>query len=608
MEITKRIHPVGALILLASLLAACSPAGGGSAGAGKAPEADYGDAPDGGGTNYVAPFAQAGSFPSLFASDGARALDVEQAYLGGPGSAEKDADDANDPDGAPNLTNADSDDGLVDMFITLVSIPPPTTITVNVSASESSSGGTFYLNAVIDLNMDGEWGGQGASGEQEWVVQNQPVQVMPGDTTPVTSPPFAFSNGLILPDGAYMRVALTKEMVPANWDGTGEFSAGEIEDHFIQLPRKNDKPIPALTVNCGGPYQPGEQVTCIVTNSGGAGTFTYSLSHIGAGTVNVPLPTCTSVPAAGPGGPVPIGEGPPPPPAGGGINPVTITCNSTAGEAPDTWRLTVKAIDPPAVLVPGGIQLGMPAESSADFEFEGLAKTIQAYTNIMGGNWIHYFGLSHIWWWGHIVYSDPVPLPNATVTVTMTGAKGSSQTGSVVTGPDGIAAGWFTITQYDSYTVTIDSIEGENISYDPAMNTAGPLVFEVGPEAGVPPEVSPAMLEAFVEGIAAAVRDKDTAFLFDHLDPAVLNRYGQPACQAYLAGLDDPIFSIKLVDFSGPEAWDYVRDDVTTPIERAYSINAFVTSQGETSESELHISIDMFGLLYWFSDCGAPLP
>ncbi len=133
------IRHVGSLILLASLIAACSPGGGGSSGAGKAPEADYGDAPDGGATNYAAPFAQAGSFPSLFASDGARVLDVEQAYLGGPGSAEKDADDANDPDGAPNLTNADSDDGLVDMFITLVSIPPPTTITVNVSAPEIQS-------------------------------------------------------------------------------------------------------------------------------------------------------------------------------------------------------------------------------------------------------------------------------------------------------------------------------------------------------------------------------------------------------------------------------------------------------------------------------------
>ena len=75
------------------------------------------------------------------------------------------------------------------------------------------------MNAIIDLNMDGEWGGQGVNGELEWVVQNEPVQVVPGQTTEFTPPAFAFSNGNLLPDGAYMRLALTKEMVPANWDG-----------------------------------------------------------------------------------------------------------------------------------------------------------------------------------------------------------------------------------------------------------------------------------------------------------------------------------------------------------------------------------------------------
>ncbi len=202
------------------------------------PAGDYGDAPDGGPTGYHALFAQTGQFPTQFSSDGARTLNVDEAYLGSSASAEEGASDPTDPDGLPNLTNTDSDDGLTDFFITLTSIPPPTTLSVDVSAPEGSPGGTFYLNAIIDLNMDGEWGGQGVNGELEWVVQNQPVQVTPGSTTPFTSPPFGFGNGNLLPDGAFMRIALTKEMVPANWDGTGEFSSGEIEDHFIQLPKK----------------------------------------------------------------------------------------------------------------------------------------------------------------------------------------------------------------------------------------------------------------------------------------------------------------------------------------------------------------------------------
>jgi hypothetical protein len=592
MKVKIRFLQLLALILFTVLLVGCSSG---------PPAGDYGDAPDGEATNYRAAYAQTGSFPTLLESNGARTLNVEEAFLGDTASAEQDANDEDDPDGVPNLTNTDSDDGLVDFFITLISIPPPTTLSVDVTAPEGSQGGTFYLNTVIDLNLDGEWGGQGALGEQEWVVQNEPVDVTPGETTPFTSPAFGFSNGLVLPDGAYMRVALTKEMVPDNWDGTGEFSAGEIEDHVIELPKKDGERLPVLTVDCNGPYKPGALVTCIVTNSGGAGTFTYNLHHIGTGTVNVPLPNCKTPGGEPPGGPVAIGDGPPPG-AGPAPNPVMITCQSTAGKAPDRWKLTVKAIDPPSSLVPGGIISGMDDQSEAVFDFLGLAKIIQAYANVMGGNWIHYFGSSHIWWWAYIVYDDPIPVANATVTVTTTGESGFSQTDTITTGPDGIAANWLTIYQYDTYTVTIDNIEGENITYDPSMNTVDPLVLVVGPEDGVLPEVTPAMLEAFVEGVATAVRDKNSMFLLEHLDPAVLTRYGPGACQTYLEGLEDPTFSIRMLGFSGPEPWDFVRDDLSTSIPRAYSINANVTSQGETS------SIDDFGLLYWFSDCGTSIP
>ncbi len=591
MKSTRSVSYIFALIVLSSLLVACG-----------STTADFGDAPDGGETGYAGPFAQSGSFPTLLDSDGARTLDVAQAYLGDSASAEQDADDQNDPDGVPNLTNADSDDGLVDFFITLTSIPPPTVLGVNVTAPEGSQGGTFYLNAIIDLNLDGEWGGQGANGELEWAVQNEPVEVTPGETVPFISQPFGFSNGLVLPDGAYMRVALTKEKVADNWDGTGEFSAGEIEDHVIRLPLKEGKRIPVLSVDCNGPYKPGAIVTCTVTNSGGAGTFTYSLRRIGTGTVNVPLPTCKTGPGEPPGGPVKIGDGPPPG-AGPDPNPVVITCMSTPGQTPDTWRLTVRAQDPPSELIPGGIQAGTSKESEADFAFEGAPKTVQAYTNEMGGNWVHYFGVSHIWWYAQIVHDDPVPVANAEVTVTVTSEGGLSQTDTVTTGADGLAAWWLTIYQYDTYTVTIDNIEGENITYNPALNTVDPLVLVVGPEDGTPPEVSEFMLEAFLDGIASAVRDNDWMYLFERLDPAVISRYGQPACQAYLEGLNDPTFSIRPFDFSGPEPWDFVRDELSTPITRAYTINANVTSKGEASMTDLHVSIDNFGLLYWFTDC-----
>src|SRR5688500_4750631 len=89
------------------------------------PVADYGDAPDGGPTGYPAPFAQTGSFPTLFGSGGAHAVDTSRATLGLTASAEVDAADPADPDGAPNLVNTDGDNGIVDFALVLNQIPPP---------------------------------------------------------------------------------------------------------------------------------------------------------------------------------------------------------------------------------------------------------------------------------------------------------------------------------------------------------------------------------------------------------------------------------------------------------------------------------------------------
>ncbi|MFV2043722.1 MAG: hypothetical protein ACC700_10880 [Anaerolineales bacterium] len=69
-------------------------------------------------------------------------------------STEVDANDPADPDGVQNLTNADSDDELVDFFITLTALPPPTTLSVDVVGPEGSPGGTFYINAMEVITTD----------------------------------------------------------------------------------------------------------------------------------------------------------------------------------------------------------------------------------------------------------------------------------------------------------------------------------------------------------------------------------------------------------------------------------------------------------------------
>jgi hypothetical protein len=596
---------------IAVLLVACNRPGPGATSPpppGSAPSGDYGDAPDGGVTDYPEPFAQTGQFPSLFSSNGARALQVNEATLGPTASEEVDADDPADPDGGPNLTNSDSDDGLVDFFITLTAIPPPTTLSVDVVGAPGITGGKFYINAVIDLNMDGVWGGRGANGELEWVVQNQPVQVNPGTTTPFTSPPFGFSNGNLLPDGAYMRIALTKETVPNNWDGTGEFSSGEIEDHIILLPEIDGKETPVLSVDCNGPYQPGAVVTCLVTNLVAAGgNFTYNLAKVAGGTVNVPLATCN--PGAPGGGPVAIGPN----------QTVGIACTSTPGTTPTTWRFTARVQDPPAVVVEGGIRLGHSEESTADFDFEGEPKTWQVYLLGFQGSYQHFSGYSMVLSDVTVAGDDPMPMENATVTLQMTRPDGSTETQTTTTGPDGMGSVEFTIYVYGTYTVEVLNIEGENMEYAPDMNAIDSLEVEVGPGESTPVGVEAdfeteaeapsegADIEAFVEAYNAAFQAGDVETLFNSLHPAVLERYGTEACRGYLESVIDSPIQIEVLEAMEVGSWIWELDGRSTTIQDAFAVQVNFTALGKTNQQEIHFARLEDGTLAWFTDCGEPL-
>jgi hypothetical protein len=349
---------------------------------GPAPLADYGDAPDGGPTGYPAPFPQIGNFPTLFASGGAHTLDLTRATLGPTASAEIDANDPNDPDGVPNLVNADSDDGLIGLTTVLTQIPPPAVLEVEV---HGGTGGLFYLNVLIDLDMDGEWGGSAAGNEPEWVVRNLLIDVLPGEVRVVATPAFAFANGNRLPSFSWMRVALTSEQVVSDdWDGTGSFSAGEIEDHLITLPTfdgdPDGKPLPALAVDCNGPYifPAGVDVIpafCTVTNlSDTPGPFTWSLERLSGGVDVVPLMGDGVIGAAGDPGAS-----------------VVLPFQATRGALPSDWRITVIAVDPPSIVHPGGVVLGFP-DTEVEFSFTDVLvpeKTVDQQ-QITPGGWLAY--------------------------------------------------------------------------------------------------------------------------------------------------------------------------------------------------------------------------
>lgn len=175
----------------------------------RAPTADYGDAED-------------PAFPSLFASDGARTLDITQFWLGSLDDPSVTAEED-----ARVVDRDELDDGLERLAVR----GGAASLAFRAVKSRAATAGTVYFNLLADLDGNGEW--QGVS---EWVVANRSVPLPPGGSELIEAE-------LPLRPGAeiWIRASLTDMPVDEQafrdgWDGTGEFAVGEVEDYRFAAP------------------------------------------------------------------------------------------------------------------------------------------------------------------------------------------------------------------------------------------------------------------------------------------------------------------------------------------------------------------------------------
>ena len=232
----------GQLIVLYSILDSAVPISGSTS---QAPTGDYGDAPDG----QDAYYGISGRYPTLynttnsqFNRPGGHTLNIGGETLGVNVSAEVDATDPYDPDGVPNLVDADSDERT---FVIVEGAKAKLAFTVTVSPNAPNV--TRYANALIDFDQSGNWSA-GAYGT-EWVVVNLAVNVAPGSSVTVITPWFPWGNKTVLPSPVWMRLLLAREKVDqalfanvGGWDGSGKFEYGEVEDYFAFLMEKPPLP------------------------------------------------------------------------------------------------------------------------------------------------------------------------------------------------------------------------------------------------------------------------------------------------------------------------------------------------------------------------------
>ena len=221
--------------------------------------ADFGDAPDGSPAGYRGTRV-IGRFPTRLdtrssPNPGAHVLAPGPDRLGESVTAEAGADDRSDPDGRPNLINGDDgDDGVIALTLALDQVPAQATLDVRVTLTAAAPRGPRYLNVLIDMNLDGRWS-VGEDATPEWAVKNLTVNLTPGTSQRVRTRPFAMGTTSRLPDGGWMRVALSRERIVGDaWDGGGRWQAGEIEDYQLELPRAatgaGESPAPLIATIC----------------------------------------------------------------------------------------------------------------------------------------------------------------------------------------------------------------------------------------------------------------------------------------------------------------------------------------------------------------------
>ena len=216
--------------------------------------ADYGDAPDNQPCGYAEDPEQdvLGRFPTLFGTEnsripgtpGAHALLVGEEALGSLllTSREKDANDPNDPDLTPNLVDDDIDDGLSLKLVSSGLLRAK----ILVRVSRTAPHGVRYVNALYDINRDGQW--RASAQGDEWIIKNLQITLLPGEETYIEVPILMEQDWLgTLLRPRWLRLVLSREPISevqysmvGGWDGSGEFGAGEIEDYKIGVAKAFD--------------------------------------------------------------------------------------------------------------------------------------------------------------------------------------------------------------------------------------------------------------------------------------------------------------------------------------------------------------------------------
>ena len=136
-----------------------------------------------------------------------------------------------------------------------------------------------------------------------------------------------------------------------------------------------------------------------------------------------------------------------------------------------------------------------------------------------------------------------------------------------------------------------------NAAASPASKPASPA-----PTAAHPSASGAETPAAFLDILAAALRNGDDNFLLTRLNPAVIDRFGSSTCKRSVASLHDPTARFVVDSVSGPAPYEWHTDNRTTTVPGTLTVTADRTRSNQTSRVTLHLT-PVDGKLTWFTDC-----
>lgn len=193
------------------------------------------------------------------------------------------------------------------------------------------------------------------------------------------------------------------------------------------------------------------------------------------------------------------------------------------------------------------------------------------------------------------------PVVTTTATTTTTARRASSTTVR--------AAGSTTATATSTGSTTTPTSSATTTSpTTTSPTTTGPTTTSPGTTSTRPPATAPdnqvlrGQVTDFLAKFAAAVRTNDTQFLFDHLHPEVVKRFGSDRCRASVQGVHDPTASYLLIDIARIGMYSWVTGKQGADVPNVITATVQTVNQGTGSRVDLHLA-NVNGIITYFRDC-----